>query len=281
MKKISIIKFSVIVILNILLSYFCANRSSEKLEIRIETNQFKLLPGQKDFILQSIQDGKKKEISIPRAWLIPPEEERAEEDNYVSSFNYSEQVTSFPLGNGQIALHLSSYQTNDESSVQVASGRDLFLIYDTDSSSVREALDLGVTKERIHNLGCFEAKFCHFLLSDINEDEMVDIGVFREEILCDRDKEGIPVSLPYYKFTRVQWYIFKKDLWEHDVNYDEHIPENYTELPLLGMKMSTIDFVAYQIWKSYIPSEWHRKNQEPVKFVPASRRKLIKENSRN
>jgi hypothetical protein len=270
-----------IFILNILLSYSCANRDSEKVEIRIETNQFKLLPGQKDFILQSIQDGKKKEISIPRERLIPPEEESAEEDNYVSSFNYSEQVTSFPLGNGQIALHLSSYQTNDESSVQVASGRDLFLIYDIDSSSVREALDPGVTKERIRNLGCFEAKFSHFLLSDINEDEMVDIGVFREEILCDRDREGIPVSLPYYKFTPIQWYIFTKDLWEHDVNYDEHIPENYTELPLIEMKMSKIDFVAYQIWKSYNPSEWRRKNHEPVKFIPAYRMKLIKENSRN
>lgn len=41
--------------------------------------------------------------------MIPPEEEKAKEDSYVSSFICEMQVTSFTIGNGKLGLQVSSF----------------------------------------------------------------------------------------------------------------------------------------------------------------------------
>lgn len=43
-------------------------------------------------------------IATPRGWLIPRDEEAAEEGDHVSSFKYAEKVTSFQIGDGRVDL---------------------------------------------------------------------------------------------------------------------------------------------------------------------------------
>ena len=62
------------------------------------TNQFVLIATDGKFSLQFDSRGKKNQISVPRQWLVPPDEEQAELSNYVSSFNYDRRITDFVLG---------------------------------------------------------------------------------------------------------------------------------------------------------------------------------------
>lgn len=258
-------------------SRFAVNTSG-LLENEILTKHFKLISKQEKFILQILSDEEKRQITIPREWLIPPEDEKKEEHAYVSSFNFDEKITSFPVGNGQTGLHLSSFDCQRDGSAQAGAGRDIFLIYDPQSFLVAKGLDLGATKMRIRYHGCFEARFSHFVLSDINKDGLIDIGVFKEEIKCEIDIDGIPKKGSFYELKPVQWHVFKRNHWEHDFSYDGNIPEQYSELPLIGIIMSPIDFVAYVTWKSYDPSKWSRKEETPLKYIPCYRRKLIEGN---
>lgn len=135
------------------------------------TDQFKLLTRRRDFALQFVSNGKGKQIPVPRDWLVPPDEEKAEEGNYVSSLLYGKQVTSFPIGNGKIGLQLSSYEIQKEGSAQAAAGRDVFLIFDPASSMVfRGGIERGITKERVRSQGCFAAKADNYYLADVNGD---------------------------------------------------------------------------------------------------------------
>ena len=91
-----------------------------------------------------LPEGEKK-LTIPRVWLVPPD--RYVDDDYVSSVLYSTQVTSFPIGNGKIGLHLSSFDWQKDGSAHAAAGRDVFLIYDAKSSTLAIGnLHLGITK---------------------------------------------------------------------------------------------------------------------------------------
>jgi hypothetical protein len=246
----------------------------------ISTGQFKLVSEPERFVLHVSLPERQEQIIIPRHWLIPPQEEKKEEDHYVSSFNYDSQVTSFAIGNGQIGLHLSSYEAMTEGSAAAAAGRDVFLIYDPRKSVVLKGLmQLGISKERVRVDGCPHAKAAHFLLADINGDGLTDLGVVWEELNCDLEDNILPQ--PLYTQAPIRWYVFQPDshhsgqpAWDLAGDYSGKFPKDYSELPLIGMTMSPVDYFALRLWGSYDPSTWHIRS-EPRKFTPAYRRKLI------
>jgi len=250
----------------------------------ISTGQFKLVSEPQRFVLHVLLPDRQEQIIIPRDWLIPPPEEKEEEDHYVSSFKYDSQVTAFAIGKGQIGLHLSSYAANDEGSAAAAAGRDVFLIYDPRKSVVLKGLmHLGISKERVRGAGCPTAKAAHFLVTDINRDGWTDLGVVWEELKCDREEDLSPQ--PLYTQARIRWYVFQPSSraagrpgWHLARHYSGKFPKHCAELPLIGMTMSPVDYFAFRLWGSYVPSAWQIRTQ-PGKFMPAYRRKLIEEES--
>jgi hypothetical protein len=253
------------------------NKSGEQV---ISTGQFKLVTEPERFVLHVSLPERKEQIVIPRDWLVPPKEEKEEEDNYVSSFHYDSQVTSFAIGNGQIGLHLSSYAVNDEGSAAAAAGRDVFLIYDPRKSvALKGLMHLGISKERVRAGGCPTAKAAHFLVGDINGDGLTDLGVVWEELKCGVEDDVSP--RPLYTQAPIRWYVFQpgshppgRPGWHLARAYSGKFPKHYAELPLIGMTMSPVDYFAFRLWGSYDPSTWHIRVQ-PGKFMPAYRRKLI------
>jgi len=234
----------------------------------------KLLTERTRFILQlDLPEGEKK-LTIPRAWLVPPD--RYVDADYVSSVLYSTQVTSFPVGNGRIGLHLSSFDSQKDGSAAAAAGRDVFLIYDAKSSTLaRGNSHLGVTKQRLRDSGCLTAGMSHFLLADVNHDGLTDIGVIKENIFCGpEDSDGIP-GPQFYEQHSVRWYIYTAEGWNEDTHYSGKLPEKYSELPLIGIGLGTVDFFASIIWHSYDPAKWKSRKGESPEFVPAYRRELM------
>jgi len=134
---------------------------------------------------------------------------------------------------------------------------------------VRRGLaDLGVTKERFRDVGRFRAKTAHFLVADINKDSLNDLGVVREEIECSS-----------YAQHPIAWYVFREGAWRLDTAYSDTWPREWSELPLLGVTMTPVDFVGYLTWHSYDPASW-RSGQEamqkvPPKFMPRYRKRLV------
>ena len=239
----------------------------------ISSDQFKLLTRPKDFALQFLSNGKTRQISVPRDWLVPPEEKKAEEGNYVSSFLYGTPVTSFPIGNGKIGLQLSSYEIQAEGSAQAAAGRDVFLIFDPKSSAVfRGGIERGITKERVRSQGCFEASIERYFLADVDSDGFTDIGVVKEELQCltKSDADGDTIIGPFYKNHQVVWYVFKKNVWKLEPNFSGKFPEHYLELPLLGIDRSPVDFVGCNLWQTCDRTKWPtgEKDQPRKELAP-------------
>jgi hypothetical protein len=235
---------------------------------------FKLLTERTRFILQvDVPEGEKK-LTIQRDWLVPPD--RSVDADYVSSDLYSKEVTSFPIGNGKIGLHLSSFDSQTEGSAAAAAGRDVFLIYDVKSSTLaRGNLHLGITKQRLRDSGCLTAEMNHFLLADVNRDGLTDIGVIKENIFCGpEDSEGI-FGAQLYEQHPVRWYVYTAQGWKEDVHYSGEIPEKYSELPLVGIVLGTVDFFASMIWENYDPAKWKSPGGKTPRFVPAYRRELM------
>lgn len=250
-----------------------AGPSAPTTSASLTTNQFILVTTPNGFVLQFASRGKKKQIPIPREWLVLPEEEKEEEDAFVSSFKYKRQITSFDIGNGQIGLHVSSFDLMTEGSAQAAAGRDVFLTYDGNSSVLgRGNLDLGITKKRVRDGGCFSAEMSHFLLADMNRDGLTDIGVIREEISCDPAAEGGPAL---YEQRPVRWYVYTPDGWKEDSQNSGNLPVNYSELPLIGIDLGPVDYVAYGLWRSRDPAKWRTRDGQPPRFLPSYRRQLM------
>jgi hypothetical protein len=224
------------------------------------TDQFKLLTRPRDFALQFVSNEKGKQISVPRDWLVPPDEEKGEEGNYVSSFLYGNQVTSFPIGNGKIGLQLSSYEIQKEGSAQAAAGRDVFLIFDPASSAVfRGGIERGITKERVRSQGCFAAKADNYYLADVNGDGLTDIGVAKEELECVQSEKRQDVDLivgPFYRQNPVDWYVFRDHTWKLEPNFSGKFPEHYQELPLIGIDRSPVDYVGCTLWQTCDRTKW-------------------------
>jgi hypothetical protein len=245
----------------------------------LRTNQFVLIVTDGKFALQFDARGKKQQISVPREWLVPPEEEKQEASNYVSSFSYDRRITTFALGNGKMGLHLSSFKLLRGGSAQAAAGRDVFLVFDPDASTVQRGLmGLGITKQRVCEDGCFSARTAHFLLADINQDGITDLGVVTERIECLHAAENRDVdrsAQPVYSQHPVQWYVFSDGQWRINPAYGGVLPQDTTALPLIGMDLSPVDFVGYGYWKSHDPARWRSKYLDSAPYQPPSRSRLL------
>ena len=247
----------------------------------LNTNQFVLIATDGKFALQFDARGKKQQISVPREWLVPPGVEKAETTSYVSSFNYDRRVTAFALGNGKLGLHLSSFNLLRGGSAQAAAGRDVFLVFDPDASTVQRGLmGLGITKQRVREDGCFSARTAHFLLADINRDGITDLGVVTERIECLPAAENRDVdrtAQPVYSQDPVQWYVVSDGQWLMNPAHSGVLPQDSAALPLIGMQLSPVDFVGYGYWKSHDPSKWRSKNLEAAPYQPPFRSRLLRD----
>ena len=246
--------------------------------VSLNSDQFALIVTDGKFALQFDSRGKKKQISVPREWLVPPEEEREEASSYVSSFNYDRRITAFAMGNGKMGLHLSSFDLLQGGSAQAAAGRDVFLVFDPDASTVQRGLmSLGITKQRVREDGCFSAQTAHFLLADINRDGITDLGVVTERIECLPAAENRDVdrtAQPVYSQDPVQWYVFGHGQWRKNPAHNGVLPQDSAALPLIGMDLSPVDFVGYGYWKSHDPSKWRLRNLESAPYQPPFRSRL-------
>jgi len=237
--------------------------------IAISTDQFQLLIEGKRFLLQSIAAVKRQQLTIPRDWLIPPQDEKDEEEVPVSSFRFDHRVTSFPIGNGEIGIRLSSFDMMKEGSMQGAAGRDVFLIYDPAAEKLRRGnIDLGITKERFFGEGCWYARMVHLIVSDVNNDGYADIGTIKEEIQCPEGQEKWEGDS--YEQHPLHWYLFTSDGWKREED-DSGWPDAYAELPLIGIEISPVDFVGQGLWRSADPSSW----KSPPRYLPNYRKQLI------
>lgn len=224
------------------------------------TDQFQLIRRPRGFVLQFVSNRKTRQISVPRDWLVPRDEEQAEEVSYVSSFLYGRQVTSFPIGDGKIGLQVSSFTAQAEGSAHAAAGRDVFLLFDPGSSAVFQGgIERGVTKERVRSMGCFSAKAERYCLADVDGDGLTDIGVVKEELQCVQSKERQDVDLvvgPFYKEDPVAWYVFRGNGWKIEASLSGKFPEHYVELPLIGIDGSPVDVVGCNLWRTCDRTKW-------------------------
>lgn len=225
--------------------------------LTIDTKSFRLVRDQQGYSLQYDRD---KRLRVREEWLVPPDELKDESGAYVSSFNYDEGVTAFPIGDGGMGLHLSSYEIQKEGSANAAAGRDVFLVLDPKARRPHQGgILFGITKERVRYMGCFFALFHRFIIGDINNDRLTDVGVAREEVtweeVHDKKKQVDRMEGPFYEQHPVRWYIYRptrwkvrghvsvRDHWNYDPDYDGKHPKSSLQLPLIGLAKSPVDFV--------------------------------------
>ena len=221
-------------------------------DYQLDTLSFKFSKlHEKPFLV--LPDGKR--IEIPKAWLYPAEEVQEDEESYVTSFNYLEPVTSFEIGKELLGLHLSSWDYMPTGSAMAASGRDIFLVYNKKMQQISPGiLDNGLTKNRVRSMGCFFATFHDYVIGDINNDGLTDIGVTLEKIWCeeqfDEKRQLDLMSGPYYEKYPIEWYIFKGNIWKKASQYNGIRPEKaIMKLPMIGLKKSPVEFVR-EIYKN-------------------------------
>lgn len=270
---------SVLVVLFLGLQLFVSSEAlaqrklSAKTHPKISTDQFTLLSEDEHYSLAFRSPNGNQSIPIPTDWLAPPAELAEEEGQPFSSILYSKHVTSFPIGNGEVALQFSSYDMMTEGSMMGAGGRDVFLIFNPADSSLRPGLiDLGITKIRARDDGCFNALMTHFLVADANQDGRFDIGAVQEEIKCP--KEGDWLGQPAYVQHFLYWYLFTPQGWKKEE--ESSWTDDYVELPLVEMNLSPVDFVGEGLWGTYDTSKWI----SPPHYTPRYRARLLQQEKR-
>ena len=272
---------------------FGQQRVVQRHAMAVSTQEFTLQRNGHNFSLQRLPLAAKYPlISIPREWLVPADNLEDEEDSSpVDPFNYDGHVTSFPIGDGEIGLRISSFDAMTEGSMAAAAGRDVFLIYDPKLGKLRAGgFDLGITKERYRVDGCFRAQMAHLLIADVNQDGLVDIGVVKEEIWCPEigeDEDDVSetqvaehkklpseltniVETHLYQQHIAVWYVYTSEGWKLDPEHTG-LPETFSELPLVGIVLSPVDFVGELLWRSLNPKSWMDR---PL-YVPTYREKLM------
>jgi hypothetical protein len=225
--------------------------------VAVDTESYRLVRDQRDYAVRYDRD---KHLRVRGEWLMPPDELEEESGAYVCSFNYDDGVTAFPIGDGRIGLHLSSYEIQEEGSANAAAGRDVFLVLNPKARTLYPGGILsGVTKSRVRSMGCFFALVHRFTIGDVNNDRLIDVGVTREEIRCDEVQDrGKGVDLmkgPFYEQYPVRWYIYRptrwkvrgyvsvRDHWNYDPDYDGKQSKGSLQLPLIGLAKSPVEFV--------------------------------------
>jgi len=224
-------------------------------------------------------------LAVPREWLIPPGEAEADAESYVTAFAYSEEVTAFPIGDGLLGLHLSSYAIQSEGSANAADGSDVLLILDPFEDRLRPGLVLVGSKGRVRVGGCASAWFQRLQVGDLDCDRRLDVAASIERIDCglgDDDDPGGPVLVQ----EPLHWYLQGSDGWTRREADDGRLPcAGLLELPL-GLAKSPVDFVLETVgdrpplpWRALtleepgltlsIPAEWRveRSGEEsPVRI---------------
>lgn len=170
-------------------------------------------------------------IEIPSEWLAPEKEIENEVNNYVSSFNYLEEIECFPVNDHLTGIHLSSYDyMKTGGSAFAASGRDKFLILDHKTNKIFPGLiSLEITKSRLRS-GGLHAKTAHFFILDIDQDGYRDIGIIHEM-----------VEYNTYFQKPIIWYVFDplKIRWIHHISFDGKRPEKLQKLKYIEVDDAT------------------------------------------
>jgi hypothetical protein len=197
-------------------------------------------------------------VSVPAEWLEPPQEARPDTQPSFSSFNhYHRQVTAFPIGDGRIGLHLSSYEIQNGDPAQAAAGRDVFLLFDPKSGTLRHGgMRLGITKDRVRVERRVFATAHTFFIGDVNGDRVLDLGVVKEKITWKKRPNGVQpgqrladTAEPSYEQHPIRWYVLAADRWTYQPQYDGIFPkEEYHKLPLIGLVKSPVDLVDETIY---------------------------------
>jgi len=127
-------------------------------------------------------------------------------------------------------------------------------------------------------MGCLSAKTSHFVIGDINQDQMTDIGIIKEKLFCeevyDERKDVDILSGPIFKQDSIQWYIFTEQTWIKSNQFTGKWIE-YKELPLIEIKITPLDVFGFNNWQSYNPKDWDHAGS--IQYVPSYRKQLIKE----
>jgi len=227
---------------------------------QVNQDQFKLRKLGSQFNLVSESDT----ISLNTEWLIPSDEYEEYQGMYTSAFEYDSTVTSFRINTNLTGLHLSSYEILSEGSASASSGKDIFLILNSNGSVSNGGISLGITKDRVRSEG-FQATATHFVLGDIDANGSTDIGVIAEEIYFNR--EVVTDSIegerevrrgPFFKQEPIVWYQFNRSSWSK--SNTSTMPEEVEDLPLIGIQFSPVDFVGHLQWNNYNPQRWGTEN---------------------
>lgn len=238
----------IVLLLSVSLSFFFPSLAQTRAKFSpiVDTTRFELIINYDREQISLSRKEINKNISVPWSWLMVSRADRKHEDveDYVPSFNYDKEITVFSISNNLLGLHLSSYKIPKGGSAQAAAGRDLFLVYKLDTEKLyRGRVNLGLTKWRFRSSGCFSAVYTRFLLSDINNDTYMDIGIIKEELQCNKLESGIEKKERYYKHP-IRWAIFHKDRWEYLPQFDGRFPgQDFVELPMIGLLKSPVDYV--------------------------------------
>ena len=220
-----------------------------------DQERFRLIRIESGFVLRS--EGLA-DLAVPGEWLEPAAVIEEEKELYVSSLDWDEVVTSFPIGGGRAGLHLSSYTIADGGSARAAAGRDQILVFDPTSGSLDQGLDLGRSKSRGRFSGCFSAHFHHLAVGDVNCDGRLDIGVTEERLECESgihdapgaDPESATMTSrprrnqPSHGVGPRRWHVAVGNVWVAEPDHDDRLPcGGLRELPLIGLVKSPVDFV--------------------------------------
>lgn len=162
-----------------------------------------------------------------------------------------------------------------DGSLQASEGRDAFLIYDPATGKLRPGkVDFGITKERYREDGCWHATMTHFLIADANRDGLADIGVVKEQIRCPEGEDAWEGE--FYEQHALHWYLYTAAGWKPE-KYRSSWSDNYSELPLVGLALSPVDYVGDGLWKTYDPTFW----KNPPHYVPEYWKKMIAEQAQS
>ena len=224
----------------------------------VDTEHFKLLSDQEEFVIEFNLAHHHQRIPIPREWLIPSEELPNDEGGYVSSFSYDKDITAFKIDRGLLGLHISSYSIQKQGSAGAAAGRDVFLVYNCLEDVLTPGLiHLGITKARYRTMGKAYALYCKLLISDINQDGKKDIGIIRKELVCQglhgQDMDAHASKDNSIQHFPIRWHVFQEDPWVCDMNFDgKLIQSRFRELPLIGLVKNPVDFVKEMCFRQNI-----------------------------